>query len=970
MTTPAPADTAPSTSLSRRTVIAGAAWSVPVIVAVTATPAFAAASGQPTLTVSAPNMQTPASGSSVVTAIVTDGSGAPLAGQPVSFTGPSGTSFSPTTATTNGAGTATSTLTTSDPWALPGSSVTVTALTNGVSGTAPLTVIGANAYGIGDNSSGRLGTGSSASAVTSATQLTQAFPAPIVSIASGGAFSLALLNDGSVWSVGKNDKGQLGDGTTTDRATWAKIPGLTGVTKVSAGLRAAIALLSNGQVRTWGNGSLGQLGNGSTTSSNTPVTVSGISTAVDIAGGNAMYAVLSDGTVRSWGSGTNGELGNGTSGSSATSTVPVQVTGITTATAVQAGVGFGLALLQNGQIKSWGGNNVGQLGSGSFAASSTPVSVVNITTAKSIAAGGSNGYALLGDGTVRSWGYSDRGQLGDGSAMGTDVSSPVTVSGLSNVTQISATNASTYALASGSLRAWGANENGQLGDGTSTNRNTPVAFTGTSSVTALLANSPMSSGTFFIVGPRAITLASLPSPLPIGITTGVFATVTDPKTGAGMSGQSVTFATDLGWVSPVTTTTDSSGRAVTTLVAGDTYLFPQTSITVHAESAGVVTTTSAPLVGANAFAVGSNDTGNIGSAGGAGTDSTSPTLTSPTQLSKVFPSPILTVGSGNGFSIALLEDGTVWGVGNNLSGQLGDGTTTNRTTWARVSGLTNVTGIAVAERLVLAVTSSGTVYRWGQDRNAHNAPKETTPQLVSGITTARQVALAPDAGSNGSTFIALLSDGRVLTWGGGALGDGTSAYRTTPSPATGISTAIAIAASSATVFALLSDGTIRSWGTNSAGANLGNGTVDDPDTESTSLSPVTVTGISTATAIAAAGYSTYAILSDGTVRAWGGNDAGQLGDGTTTARNTPVRVSGISHAVALGTAASTAYALLTDGTSLGWGANDQGQLGDNTGTAHSTPVAFPPSGSNVPAIRSFGVNSTSNRGFAIIEPST
>ncbi|WP_240752385.1 RCC1 domain-containing protein [Microbacterium hydrothermale] len=799
--------------------------------------------------------------------------------------------------------------------------------------------------------------------MTTATQLELVFPSPVVSTASGTDYALALLQDGTVWSVGGNGNGQLGDGTTTDRSTWAKIPSLSGVTQIAASGFWAMALLGSGSVMAWGSNSSGQLGDGSITDRSTPVAVNGISSPKQIGCGfRSGYALLSDGTVRAWGANNYGQLGNG--GTTA-STTPVQVLTFGDAKQIACGNHHVYALLGGGTVAAWGFNEDGELGDGTTTNRPTPITVANVAGVTQVTSTNYSGHALLNNGKVVSWGSNSSGQMGNGTG-NTNVldrsTNAVVVSGITTATQVAATNSSVFALlGDGSIKAWGSNTGGQLGDGTTTNRTVPVDLTGASDVTSL-PNTSLGNARFLVVGPRTITLASLPSPLPTGITTGIFATMTDSKTGAALSGQSVTFDTDLGWVSPVTVVTDSSGRATTTLVAGDPYLFPQTTITVRAGSGGVVTTTSAPLVGANAFAVGSNDTGNVGTAGGAGTDSTSPTLTSPTQLSKVFPSPILTVGSGNGFSIALLEDGTVWGVGNNESGQLGDGTTTSRTRWALVSGLTNVTGIAVAERLVLAVTSSGAVYRWGQDLNGQNNSINSTPQLVAGITTAIQVALVCNASPTGSTLIALLSDGRVLTWGGGALGDGTRAYRTTPSPVTGISTAIAIAGGTATAFALLSDGTIRSWGS-STGSNLGNGST------TFAFSPVTVTGISTATAIAAGGYSTFAMLTDGTIRAWGDNGQGQLGDGTTTTRGTPAAVAGISSATALGTSFATAYAVLENGRSVGWGANDQGQLGDNTGVAQTTPVAFPQSGGNLPPIRSFGVNSTSKRGFAIIKPS-
>ncbi len=132
--------------------------------------------------------------------------------------------------------------------------------------------------------------------------------------------------------------------------------------------------------------------------------------------------------------------------------------------------------------------------------------------------------------------------------------------------------------------------------------------------------------------------------------------------------------------------------------------------------------------------------------------------------------------------------------------------------------------------------------------------------------------------------------------------------------------------------ALVSDGTMKSWGYNSYG-QLGDGSTTQRNT------PVSVSGISTAVAITAGVFHTLALLSDGTVKAWGRNNYGQLGDGTTTSNGTPVSVSEISDAVAIAAGFEHTCALLSDGTVKAWGLNNYGQLGDGTTTDSSTPVS-------------------------------
>ena len=150
-------------------------------------------------------------------------------------------------------------------------------------------------------------------------------------------------------------------------------------------------------------------------------------------------------------------------------------------------------------------------------------------------------------------------------------------------------------------------------------------------------------------------------------------------------------------------------------------------------------------------------------------------------------------------------------------------------------------------------------------------------------------------------------------------------------PVSGISTATAITAGFGHTCAVLADGTVRCWGGNLHG-NLGDGT------QITRLTPVAVSGISTATAVSAGGNHTCAVLADGTARCWGGNWSGQLGDGTTTNRHTPVPVSGISTATAVSAGGGHTCAVLADGTARCWGWNGRGRLGDGTQINRHTPV--------------------------------
>jgi hypothetical protein len=168
-----------------------------------------------------------------------------------------------------------------------------------------------------------------------------------------------------------------------------QVSGITNATTISAGYYHSCAVLSTGGVDCWGSNNYGQLGNGTTTDSDVPVQVSGITNATTISAGYYhSCAVLSTGGSDCWGSNNYGQLGNGATtgpdqfGSSASplpcSTTPVQVSGITNATAIAGGSLHSCALLTTGGVDCWGSNGIGALGNGTTTDSSIPVAVSGI----------------------------------------------------------------------------------------------------------------------------------------------------------------------------------------------------------------------------------------------------------------------------------------------------------------------------------------------------------------------------------------------------------------------------------------------------------------------------------------------------------------------------------------------------------------------------------------------------------------
>ncbi|MDT8447532.1 MAG: Ig-like domain-containing protein [bacterium] len=302
-------------------------------------------------------------------------------------------------------------------------------------------------------------------------------------------------------------------------------------------------------------------------------------------------------------------------------------------------------------------------------------------------------------------------------------------------------------------------------------------------------------------------------------------------------------------------------------------------------------------------------------------------------------SPNTTLALGLGHSCAAFADGSAKCWGFNISGQLGDGTTTNRLLPVSVSGISTAIGLSSYETSTCVLLTSGAVKCFGSNNTGQlgtgTYDNSSTPVSVYNISTASQVA----AGSWHSC--ALLADQTIQCWGQGVLGqlgDGTSSSTATLllTTVTGISTATQLASGSYHSCALLSDQTVKCWGSNGYG-QLGDGATGYVSSTK-QTTPVNVIGISNATSLALGGAHSCALLADKSIQCWGSNSSGQLGDGTTTESSTPKSVNGISTATVVALGSSHSCALLASKQVQCWGRNDYGQLGDTTTTDRSAPV--------------------------------
>ncbi|MGE5548948.1 MAG: OmpL47-type beta-barrel domain-containing protein, partial [Bacteroidota bacterium] len=340
-----------------------------------------------------------------------------------------------------------------------------------------------------------------------AAQWSASAPVPVSfeTVGGGEYFSIGLKADGTAWTWGINDNGQLGDGTTANSAVPLQVKGvggsgyLTNVGAVYGGRRHALALMNDGTVFAWGNNSDGQLGNGTTVNSSTPVQVLGTGGSGFLSGVTAVcgayvhsLALKADGTVWAWGKNNYGQLGDGTTISS---TTPVQVKGpggagyLTNVVAIGQGAYHSLAVKADGTVWAWGNNQLNQLGDGTATHRYTPVQVKGpggsgyLTNVSRVSGGNYHAVALKNDGTVWAWGYNNHGQLGNGTY--TDSATPVQVKGalgvgyITNVNTIRGCFWGAAALKNdGTVWTWGYNTYGQLGNGTTADSTYPVKVKG------------------------------------------------------------------------------------------------------------------------------------------------------------------------------------------------------------------------------------------------------------------------------------------------------------------------------------------------------------------------------------------------------------------------------------------------------------------------------------------------------------
>ena len=713
-----------------------------------------------------------------------------------------------------------------------------------------------------------------------------------VQVVAGGGFSAVLKEDGTVWMWGRNNYGQLGDGTTVDCDFPRPVPGVSDVTQIQAAGGSMLVLKEDGTVWGWGENGNGQLGDGTTTLRTTPQKVEGLTNVKKLSSTYShVLALKGDGTLWAWGSNGRGQLGDGTKNSA---TSPQIVPGLSNIVDIAAGKYTSMALTQEGTVYIWG-YNYGEVSEDIL----LPRAMPELGVITDIACNGMN-IAINAEGEAWHWGSMYIGYTPHRDYY-YSVKIPTKIEGIDNIESATGHDLDLFLIDSNDdVWAVGSNQYGQLGDGSTIDRTVFQKIAGISDVQSVSC----SSG-------HCLALTK------------------DGMVWAWGNNDYNQIERGLGEVVMTPTKLNNTINHVTgTLAAGKGH-----SLVIED---GMI------------YASGKGTDGQLGNDDQYDSASVTQVL-APASITDPF-TDIKAVAAGNGFSLALRTDSTLWAWGKDIRYLTEQRYNTIDRPIQIIQGngwlLSGIISISAKNDHWLALTKDGTVWAWGENGDGQLGIGSTTDKFdrIVNVESAEGISNLHDVvaiSAGGSHSLALKADGTVWAWGNneyGQLGNGQTADALLPVQITGLTDVIEISAGESHSMARKADGTVWTWGRNDYG-QLGD------NTNNNSLTPVQVRGENGAGYLigvkeieAGIRYS-MAILDDGTLMAWGDNNFYQLGDGTDESKNAPVKIRKsaeadvLSNVVEVSANKNTTMARTADGTVWIWGTSQYGEFGDGIAEA-------------------------------------
>ena len=659
----------------------------------------------------------------------------------------------------------------------------------------------------------------------------------VVAVSTGQRTCLALKSDGTVWAWGNNETGLLGNGSassTVSIATPVQIAGLSGIVWISTLFEHAVAVKEDGSVWTWGRNTYGQLGDGTTTPRYTPTQVPGVADVVSADAGSRHTLVLkADGTVLGWGARDGGgggaglnALGDGNLSANALS--PVQPTGLPPVAQIEAGGQASLAVAADGSVWEWGRNP--QTGN-----TLTPRMRTDLADVVMARLNGDSALAVDANGIVFSWGNNAVGQGGKGAYVTSGIATQTVLP--ANVAVVGLANASTVShvlTSEGTLYSFGSNGSGRLGIGTTSTKYFPIMLHSVAQIQSVGFGS----------GPQGAQGAAVGAG-GVGYEWGLLKTnlrVDEPRNSIDLTGANrvivsaglCMFSRPDGSLRAYGQSGDGQGGFGSKGVSNNpTVIALGGSVLDFALTTGMAVGYTAVRHGMAVRADGAlltwgnNTYGQLGD--GTTTERLLPTVS--TSLTDV-----TQVSAGVGHSLVLKGDGTVWAFGRNHKGQLGNGTITDSLAPIQVPGLTGVVHVSASGSSSFVVKSDGTVWAWGFDF----WPRLGIPGGVesSSVLSPTQISSLPACTrvhAGDQDCIALAQDGTVWAWGQGTnsrtgRGQFSPIAPHIPAPVVGLSGITSVHGNGA-YYAIKGNGSLWAWG----GGSLGDG-------DSQSNIPVEVVG--------------------------------------------------------------------------------------------------------------------------------